>query len=80
MLNNIENNRIERGRTSWSSYAWMTAESAEWPESGIVECMKKLLKDFTEARTVVVASVQATIYMLGIAMVNWDISVDKVTL
>jgi hypothetical protein len=39
MLNNIENNRIERGRTSWSSYAWMIAESQE---SGIAELYEDL--------------------------------------
>lgn len=38
------------------------------------------LENFTETRTVVIASVQTTICMLGIAMVNWDVGVDKVTL
>ena len=40
----------------------------------------KSLVDFTEARTVVVTSVQATIRLLGIAVVNWGVGVDKVTL
>jgi hypothetical protein len=51
----------------------------------LIACTKikrrtKSLKDFTKARTVVVASVQATIRLLGIAVVNWDVGVDEVTL
>ena len=38
------------------------------------------LENFAETGTVVIASVQTTICMLGIAMVNWDVGVDKVTL
>jgi hypothetical protein len=58
------------------------AES-EWLDNA--GCVKvrgrtKSLKDFAEARTVVIAPVQTTIRVFGIAVVNWDIGVDKVTL
>jgi hypothetical protein len=40
----------------------------------------KSLKDLPEAGTVIVASVQTTVRVLGIAVVNGDVGVDKVAL
>jgi hypothetical protein len=40
----------------------------------------KSLVDLAEARTVVVAPIETTICVSGIAMVDWDIGVNKVTL
>jgi hypothetical protein len=40
----------------------------------------KSLVDLAEARTVIVAPIETTISVFGIAMVDWDIGVDKVTL
>jgi hypothetical protein len=58
---------------------------AESEESDIAIYVKiqrrtKPLKDLPEARAVVVATVKTTVRVLGIAVVNWDVGVDKVTL
>lgn len=81
-MNNIEKSRIRKGRTSWSSYAWIMAESEESDIAIYVKIQRrtKPLKDLPEARAVVVATVKTTVRVLGIAVVNWDVGVDKVTL
>jgi hypothetical protein len=58
------------------------AESKGLDNAGCVKVRgrTKSLKDFAEAGTIVVAPVQTTVRVFGIAVVNWDIGVDKVTL